>query len=120
MQNRTPVIAVHASLGVKCNATSCAAWLGAERWTEPRCSLFDSLQEMPERLSGHKKSYLLKWDLDITRFHTEDLVHPSDQPPLTSPPSPELFFDPSAYPLALPCPCCMGACYPGLPFSQRR
>ena len=48
----------------------------AERWTVPRLSLFDSLREAPllERAPPQKKGYLLKWDLDITRFHTEDLV----------------------------------------------
>lgn len=49
----------------------------AERWHAPRLSLYESLRE-PEGLQQlappHSKGYLLKWDLDITRFHTEDLV----------------------------------------------
>ncbi len=49
----------------------------AERWHAPRLSLYESLRE-PEGLQQlappHNKGYLLKWDLDITRFHTEDLV----------------------------------------------
>lgn len=49
----------------------------AERWHAPRLSLYESLHE-PEGLQQlappHTKGYLLKWDLDITRFHTEDLV----------------------------------------------
>ena len=49
----------------------------AERWHAPRASLYESLRE-PEGLQQlappHSKGYLLKWDLDITRFHTEDLV----------------------------------------------
>ena len=52
---------------------------GAERWHAPRSSLFDSLREGPDglrELPRHSKDYLLKWDLDITRFHTEDLVGP--------------------------------------------
>lgn len=54
----------------------------AERWAAPRLSLFDSLREapLPERAAPQKKGYLLKWDLDITRFHTEDLVCPSQRP----------------------------------------
>jgi len=50
---------------------------GAEKWHAPRLSLYDSLRE-PDSLQqlapAHSKDYLLKWDLDITRFHTEDLV----------------------------------------------
>lgn len=55
---------------------SSAKGLAAERWAAPRLSLFDSLKEgpSPERAPPQKKGYLLKWDLDITRFHTEDLV----------------------------------------------
>ena len=54
----------------------------AERWAAPRLSLFDSLREgpLPECTPPKKKGYLLKWDLDITRFHTEDLVRPSQRP----------------------------------------
>ena len=62
-----------------------AKGLVAERWAAPRLSLFDSLKEapQPERAPPKKKGYLLKWDLDITRFHTEDLVcHPWHHNPL--------------------------------------
>ena len=52
----------------------------AERWHAPRLNLYESLRE-PEGLKQlappHNKGYLLKWDLDITRFHTEDLVRSS-------------------------------------------
>ncbi|DBB04290.1 TPA: hypothetical protein ACH3X1_012787 [Trebouxia sp. C0004] len=48
-----------------------------EGWHAPRLSLYESLRE-PEGLQHlappHSKGYLMKWDLDITRFHTEDLV----------------------------------------------
>ena len=50
----------------------------AERWQAPRLSLHDSLLEFPGRHlqngPAHSKEPLFKWDLDITRTGTEDLV----------------------------------------------
>lgn len=57
----------------------------AERWHAPRLSLHESLLEFPERRlqngPGASKEPLFKWDLDITRTSTEELVRAAD--PLT-------------------------------------
>lgn len=50
----------------------------AERWHAPRLSLHESLLEFPDRRLQNgpaaSKEPLFKWDLDITRTSTEDLV----------------------------------------------
>lgn len=77
-------------LSLLCSRVLCKSYqiyqhvCGAERWHAPRLSLHESLLELPE---GHlqngpaaSKEPLFRWDLDITRTSTEDLVSKSHYP----------------------------------------